>query len=67
MAKIAVSAERGTARRRTYIGPGRVDPRVVAKGNGWTVDDVVCSCGPQDRPYDEQHDHVAIAIVISGT
>ena len=44
-----------------------MDPRVVAKGNGWTVDDVVCSCGPQDRPYDEQHDHVAIAIVISGT
>ena len=55
------------ARRRTHIGPGRVDPRVVAKGNDWTVDDVVCSCGPQDRPYDEQHDHVAIAIVISGT
>jgi AraC family transcriptional regulator len=36
-------------------------------GDGWTVKDVVCSCGPDDRPYDEQHDNVAIAIVTSGT
>jgi AraC-like DNA-binding protein len=36
-------------------------------GDGWTVQDVVCSCGPGDRPYDEQHDDVAIAIVTSGT
>lgn len=27
----------------------------------------MCSCGPADRPYDEQHDQVAIAIVTSGT
>jgi len=46
---------------------GRVDAQRLAKGDGWTVDDVVCSCGPQDRPYVEQHDHVAIAIVTSGT
>ncbi len=55
------------ARRRTQAGPGRVDARILAKGNGWTVEDIVCSCGPQDRPYDEQHEHVAIAIVTSGT
>jgi AraC-like DNA-binding protein len=46
--------------------PGRVDARLVAAGPGWTVDDVVCSCGPQDRPYDEQHEQVTIAIVTSG-
>ena len=27
----------------------------------------MCSCGPDNRPYDEQHNHVAIAIVTSGT
>ncbi len=47
--------------------PGRLDVRPVAKGPGWTVDEVVCSCGPEDRPYDEQHDCVAIAIITSGT
>ena len=67
LAKIAVGLERGLAKRRTHGGPGRVDARVLGKGNGWTVEDVVCSSGPQDRSYDEQHQHVAIAIVTSGT
>jgi AraC family transcriptional regulator len=47
--------------------PGRIEARLLAIGDGWTVKDVVCSCGPGDRPYDEQHDEVAIAIVTSGT
>ena len=67
LAKIAVDGERTLARRRTHAGPGRFDARLLAKGHGWTVEDIVCSCGPQDRPYDEQHDHFAIAIVTSGT
>ena len=49
------------------IGPGRIHARRLATGRGWTVEDVVCSCGPGDRPYDEQHDRVSIAIVRSGT
>jgi len=47
--------------------PGRIDSERLGEGPGWTVDHVVCSCGPADRPFDEQHDHVAIAIVTSGT
>ena len=39
----------------------------MARGRGWTVHDVVCSCGPQDRPYDERHDQVTIAIVTAGS
>jgi AraC-like DNA-binding protein len=39
----------------------------LASGDGWSVDDVVCSAGPQDRPYEEQHEHVAIAIVTGGS
>src|ERR1700704_3907334 len=66
LAKIAVGLARGLAKR-THGGPGRVDARVLGKGNGWTVEDIVCSSGPQDRSYDEQHQHVAIAIVTSGT
>ncbi len=55
MAEIAVAAEE------------RIESRNVANGSGWTVDDVVCSCGPGDRPYGEQHEHVVIALVTSGT
>jgi AraC-like DNA-binding protein len=43
------------------------ETRTLATGHGWTVEDVVCSRGPQDRPFDEQHDRVTIAIVASGT
>lgn len=67
LAKIAVGLERALARRRTHGGPGRVEARILAKGHGWTVEDVVCSCGPEDRSYGEQHAQVAIAIVTSGT
>lgn len=67
MAKIAASLGRAVAAPPAHSGPGRVDAQVLARGNGWIVRDIVCSCGPQDRPYDEQHDHVTIAIVTSGT
>jgi AraC family transcriptional regulator len=67
LAEIAVDARPVSAERRTNDGPGRLDVRPIAKGPGWTVDQVVCSYGPEDRPYDEQHDCVAIAIVTSGT
>jgi AraC-like DNA-binding protein len=39
---------------------------VVARGAGWTVADVICTCGPDDRPYEEQHARFAIALVVAG-
>jgi hypothetical protein len=54
-------------RRAERGGPGRPEARILARGDGWVVEDVVCTSGPQDRPYEEQHSHVAIAIVTSGT
>ena len=41
--------------------------RLLASGSGWRVDDVVCSCGPQDRPFEEQHDEACVAAVTGGT
>lgn len=40
---------------------------VLASGRGWRVADVVCSAGPRDRPFEEQHDGMFIAIVSQGT
>jgi AraC family transcriptional regulator len=40
---------------------------LLAKGHGWAVSDVVCTSGPCDRPFEEQHSGVSIAIVVAGT
>ena len=47
--------------------PGRTAPCVLARGDGWAVADVVCTCGPDDRPYEEQHSCFSIAIVLAGS
>jgi AraC-like DNA-binding protein len=40
---------------------------VIARGEGWSISDVVCNAGPRDRPYDESHTRPCIAIVAAGT
>lgn len=40
---------------------------VLAAGPGWRVADVICAAGPRDRPFEEQHDGVCIAVVLQGT
>lgn len=67
MVKIAVELERALARRAEHGTPGRTTPRIIARGDGWTVADVVCTCGPQDHPFEEQHTHYSIAIVVAGS
>jgi AraC-like DNA-binding protein len=67
LAKIAGDLKQALARRAAAGGPGRLEARVLGRGDGWTVEDVVCSCGPDDRPFEEQHDQVAIAIVTAGS
>lgn len=39
----------------------------LASGSGWCVDDVVCTAGPRDRPFEERHDWACIALVTAGT
>jgi AraC family transcriptional regulator len=40
---------------------------LLASGPGWRVTDVICAAGPDDRPFEERHEHVCIAGVTSGT
>ncbi len=40
---------------------------LLASGLGWRVEDVVCSAGPHERPFEEQHDLVCVAAVTRGT
>jgi AraC family transcriptional regulator len=67
LAKIAVELERALSRRAITAPPGITRARALASGDGWSVDDVLCTCGPSDRTYEEQHSWVCIAVVASGT
>jgi AraC family transcriptional regulator len=41
--------------------------RILASGAGWRVSDVVCTAGPADRAFEEQHGSMCIALVTGGT
>jgi AraC family transcriptional regulator len=41
--------------------------RVLAESADWTVRDITCVAGPHDRPFEEQHDRVSVALVVAGT
>jgi AraC family transcriptional regulator len=38
----------------------------IAEGEGWRALDIVCTAGPHDRPFEEQHAWASISLVISG-
>ena len=67
MAKIAVELERALAEEAAKEAPGRQTARLIAQGGGWKVEDVICTSGPRDRPFEEQHTNVSIAIVAAGS
>ncbi|HKR38252.1 MAG TPA: AraC family transcriptional regulator, partial [Paraburkholderia sp.] len=69
MQGLAVSLQRALAQRERE---GRADSgraptaRPLAVGAGWSVDDVVCTLGPGDRPYEERHTSACLAVVAAG-
>ena len=67
MAKIAADLDQALAERARTGAPGRTTARVLAAGAAWRVLDVVCTSGPRDRPFEERHPDVAVAIVAAGS
>jgi AraC-like DNA-binding protein len=41
--------------------------RPLATGEGWQLIEFRCQAGPQDRPFEERHQHFAIAAVAEGS
>jgi AraC family transcriptional regulator len=67
LAKIAFELEQALAQRRLTGAPGTAASRVIARGRNWRVADVLCTSGPQDRPFEEKHHDVSIAMVLAGS
>jgi AraC-like DNA-binding protein len=67
LAKIAGELQRALRHRAVHGIEGAATPRVLARGDGWSVADVVCTSGPDDRRFEEQHTHYSVAIVVAGT
>lgn len=66
MGKIAVDLEAALASRDRLGVSGSTQMRALAAGDGWSVMDVLCTFGPRDRPFEERHAGVCIAIVAAG-
>jgi AraC family transcriptional regulator len=56
---LRLKAEQGVA--------GGVSGHLLAQGRGWIVQDVICSSGPRDLPFEERHDWTSVAVVLSGS
>jgi len=67
LAKIAVELEQALARRMKEGSPAGLRISLLAAGEGWTVQDVVCNSGPRDPVFEERHVRHHIALVAAGS
>jgi AraC family transcriptional regulator len=57
----------GGARKQDERPAGAPSGRPMGRGEGWSVSEFTCRLGPQDRPFEERHDHATIAAVLEGS
>ena len=67
LGKIAADLDRALRRQAGSGAAGRTEERRIVSGEGWSVSDVICTSGPADRPFEEEHEGVSIAVVVAGT
>jgi AraC family transcriptional regulator len=46
---------------------GAAQASLLAAGQGWRAFDVVCTCGPCDRPFEERHETASVSLVMAGS
>ena len=66
MAKIAAELTSMLAKRAMHGAPAELSSRLVAGGEGWLVEDVLCTSGPSDPSFEERHSFFRAAIVGAG-
>jgi AraC-like DNA-binding protein len=67
LAKIAIQSPAETIRAGIGVREQAPSAGVLSRGDTWTASDVVCTYGPQTRPFEERHSGPAVAVVVSGT
>jgi AraC family transcriptional regulator len=67
LVKIATELDLALARRAESGGSGQLYATPLAAGDGWKVEDMVGTSGPEGHPYEGQHLQVSIAIVTAGS
>lgn len=67
MANLAAELTRALAHKVEHGTAGDLSLRLLAEGDGWSVEDVLCTSGPQDRSFEEQHDCYRLVIVVAGS
>jgi AraC family transcriptional regulator len=50
-----------------YLSAMALSAHLLEEGPGWSVSDVLCTASRDDRPFEEQHEQVCVAAVVSGT
>lgn len=55
------------AKQRETAPAQTISARSIGEGADWSMRDVVCRAGPEDRPYEERHTRVSIAAVVAGS
>jgi AraC family transcriptional regulator len=67
LAKIAIEFDPTSQRSIGGHDSRRPARYLLARGDDWSVSDVICTAGPNDRAFEEQHSDVCIAVVVSGS
>src|SRR6476659_8661923 len=55
------------ARKAANGARGIIADKVIASGDGWGVQDIICTCGPRDREAEELTATSSLALVLSGS
>jgi AraC-like DNA-binding protein len=67
LVKIATELNQALADRQASGTPASLRTRLLSSGQGWTVEDVICTSGPRDRVFEERHARYMVALVVAGT
>jgi len=67
LAKIATGLRNALGLRAASGAATGLSVRILAEGRGWSVSDVICDAGPADRPFEEQHSEIRVALIGAGT
>src|SRR5262249_30557386 len=67
LGKIAAGVRAALDARARSGAPASTRGVSLASGSGWEAADVICTAGPHDRVFEEQHAGAAVAVVVAGS